>query len=966
PPLSLSLSSLLLLSQSNTDCTQYESRRRIRSLSVERLFTRVRYTDIRTPSCHPVILRFIPERSTVIYFCPECPIALAPGAQGQRNTLDIGKTRVCKMEHVLSLILWLVSIGVSDARVVSLSPGPLVRVEGQPVSLRCDVTAYEGPREQDFEWSMTPDSKTVQVISTFDPSFPDSSLKARVASGDLTVVRLADNSVELRIQKVRSSDSAVFSCSTPSTDSVFSGTYEAEVTLKVIADTLNVTAQTPKPVVPEGSDITLFCSISHRLTDPTYLSVAWSLNKTAVLSTDVLSFGPEGAVSTSSGYAQRYADGGLRLDIRRNALFGLVIAKVTQGDAGTYVCTGMEWTHEAGGNWKSIVGKTVSIGPVAVTPAAQSLSVQAQSNTTLNMDETLTLTCLVAVANLASVALEVSWLMNGRSVVSLDRDGVVVDGSTSVGLERAGPGDFRLLVRGVREANQGEYSCRVRVWISRGGAGGGWYQAAEKISNPVRVVVGQIEPNFIVTLKPSSTPMVTGDPAELACRVNNVTHLPVAGRLGVVWEYAPLPGLSGDRPTATPSKLPIGSLDAQGNLQPGLPYQDRLNSGAITLTRVEPDTFKLRFLRVQENDKGEYTCSVTAWSPSSQRGMDKLAQRISPAVPVQWESKRPTLTAVAKRVREAKGGGVTFEMSCTAMQENLQDPGYSVLVQTQEKVDGVTRTVMSLSPDSVVQHGAATEPKRWDSLILTKTGPTEFSFRLAGVQLSDRGFYWCDLTSWTKQPGQAWTKGANTQSNKLQINFQETGPQFSVAIHSDTNTLDPWETAKLDCTLSVSGASPKTEDLAYEVRWYQTPLRGDDESTLLASVDRFGLIRKRARNGSSDVSLERSDANTYTLNIHATADGDSGDYYCRATPWYLSASTGIWTQGAELTSTRVFLAVRFAVWDSLKLPLLYGTVASVCVGLLSILLGLVCAHCCCRNTTHTPRSRNKLMELEMD
>ncbi|XP_028972628.2 prostaglandin F2 receptor negative regulator [Esox lucius] len=870
------------------------------------------------------------------------------------------------MENVLSLILLFLSIGVSNARVVSVSPGPLLRVEGQPVSLRCDVTDYEGPREQDFEWTMTVASKTIPVISTFDPKYSDSSLSDRVTSGDLAVVRLGDSSVELKIQKVRSSDSATYTCSTPSTDSVITGNYKADVTLKVIADTLKVTTVTPEPIVPEGGDITLFCNISRQFTDPTYLSVTWSLNKTGVSSADILSFGPDGGVVTASSYAQRYAEGGLRLAVRGDGSFGLVITRVTQGDAGTYMCTGKEWTHEAGGRWKSILGKTVKMGAVAVTPTAQSLSVEARSNTTLNMDDTLTLTCLVAVANLASVALEVNWLMNGGSVVSLGRDGVVVDGSPLVGLERAGPGDFRLVVRGVRKANEGEYSCRVRAWISRGGPGGGWYQAAEKTSNPVQVLVTRIEPSFTMTVKLSSTPKVTGDPAELACLVSNITHLPAGGRLGVSWEYTPLPVPPGDRPTTTPNKLPIGSLDAQGNLKPELPYQDRLASGAITLTRVEPDTFKLRFLRVQESDKGEYSCSVTTWSPSTQGDMENSAQKISTAVPVQWDSKRPSLTAVAKRVREATAGGATFEMSCTVSQENLQDPGYSVLVQTQEKVDVVPRTVMSLSPDSVLQHGAGTDPKRRDSLVLTKTGPAEFNFRLAGVQLSDRGFYWCSLTSWTKQPGQAWTKAASAQSNKVQVNFQETGPSFSVAIHSDTTTLYPWETAKLDCALSVSGASPKTEDLAYEVRWYQTPLRGGDEGTLLASVDRFGLIRKQTRNGSSDVSLERSDAHTYALNIHATQDSDSGEYHCRATPWYVSASTGVWTQGAELTSDRLFLAVHFAMWDSLKLPLLYGAVASVSVGLFSLLLGLVCAHCCCRNTTHTPRSRNKLMDLEMD
>lgn len=29
-----------------------------------------------------------------------------------------------------------------------VSPGPLIRVEGQPVSIHCDVKEYGGPREQ--------------------------------------------------------------------------------------------------------------------------------------------------------------------------------------------------------------------------------------------------------------------------------------------------------------------------------------------------------------------------------------------------------------------------------------------------------------------------------------------------------------------------------------------------------------------------------------------------------------------------------------------------------------------------------------------------------------------------------------------------------------------------------------------------------------------------------------------------
>ncbi|XP_054479621.1 prostaglandin F2 receptor negative regulator-like [Anoplopoma fimbria] len=491
--------------------------------------------------------------------------------------------------------------------------------------------------------------------------------------------------------------------------------------------------------------------------------------------------------------------------------------------------------------------------------------------------------------------------------------------------------------------------------------------AAEKTSTPVTVKVVQTKPSFTVTLDAAANPQMTAEPTELACHVTNITHLPLGGRLGVSWEHTTLPGTGSDPHTSNP----IGSLDAHGNLLPGAMYSDRLKSGVMTLTRVQPDTFKLRFLRTQEIDMGQYVCSVSAWTVNSQGDMVNTAEYRSTQLAVRWDTKRPTLNVVAKRVREASVGGATFEMSCAVVTENLGEAGYSVLIQSQDSLAGTVRTIMTLSPDSVLQHGGATDPNRRDSLVLTKSGPAEFRFRLAGVQLSDRGFYWCDITAWTKQQaGQAWTKATSAESNKVKIDFEENGPNFAVAIQSDTTIVYPWETAKMECSLSVSGSSPKTgaqtDDLAYEVRWFFTRLRGGMTTTQVASVDRFGVVRKDARNSSSDVSVERKDTHTYLLNIHGTQDGDSGEYHCEATPWYLSASTGAWTQAGELTSSRVFLTVRFAVWDSLKLPLLYGVAASIGVGLFSLVLGLVCAHCCCRNTTHTPRSRNKLMDLEMD
>ena len=168
----------------------------------------------------------------------------------------------------------------------------------------------------------------------------------------------------------------------------------------------------------------------------------------------------------------------------------------------------------------------------------------------------------------------------------------------------------------------------------------------------------------------------------------------------------------------------------------------------------------------------------------------------------------PALNVVAKHIREASVGGATFEMSCTVDTENLVDVGYSVLVQSQDSLESNVRTIMTLSPDSVLQHGGATDPNRRctpasirtsthgrfsgvpfiltcphvclcplrESLVLTKSGPAEFRFRLVGVQLSDRGYYWCDITAWTKQqPGHAWTRATSAESNKVRVDFQENG-----------------------------------------------------------------------------------------------------------------------------------------------------------------------------------------------
>uniref|UniRef100_A0AAV2LB91 Ig-like domain-containing protein n=1 Tax=Knipowitschia caucasica TaxID=637954 RepID=A0AAV2LB91_KNICA len=272
---------------------------------------------------------------------------------------------------LISLLFGISLLGGVYSRIVSVPVGPLIRVEGQPISIRCDVTDYGGPDEQDFEWVMTraqTDSQ-IKIISTFDNSYSHASLTRRVASGEISMNRLKDNEVELKISDVKQIDSGFYTCQTPSTDSEIRGNYEARVQLIVIPNTLKVSPTAPSPLVSESGDIVLSCNVTRELTQPTYLSVTWSIRKSKTLETEeILSFGPQGEVTTGPKYTRRYSDGSVRLVPGRNGVFELVIAKVTTSDDGTYGCTGTEWAHESSGQWLQIVESTKEMGPVAVTP----------------------------------------------------------------------------------------------------------------------------------------------------------------------------------------------------------------------------------------------------------------------------------------------------------------------------------------------------------------------------------------------------------------------------------------------------------------------------------------------------------------------------------------------------------------------------------------------------------------------
>lgn len=119
-------------------------------------------------------------------------------------------------------------------RQVTVQKGPLYRTEGSHITLWCKVSGYQGPSEQNFQWSIylpSAPEREVQIVSTMDPSFPYAIYTQRVRNREIYVERAQGDSVLLHITELQDRDAGEYECHTPNTDERYFGSYSAKMDL---------------------------------------------------------------------------------------------------------------------------------------------------------------------------------------------------------------------------------------------------------------------------------------------------------------------------------------------------------------------------------------------------------------------------------------------------------------------------------------------------------------------------------------------------------------------------------------------------------------------------------------------------------------------------------------------------------------------------------------------------------------
>ncbi|KAM5125989.1 LOW QUALITY PROTEIN: immunoglobulin superfamily member 8, partial [Mantella aurantiaca] len=560
-------------------------------------------------------------------------------------------------------------------REVRVQEGPLYRVVDNGVSIGCNVSGYEGPPTQNFEWFMyrpsAPDI-SISIASTKDPNFPYAVYSPRVQRGDIFIQRLTGDSAHLHIKQLRHDDEGVYECYTPTTDSAYLGSYSAKVALKVIPDTLQVyakmaakgrvSASSPLQLsLVEGRELHLSCMASEDSAQHTHLSVTFGVSDPGApvgrgTLRDIISIGRDFTVEPSNEhevYTERYRNGEIRLEKIYNSTYQMVITRLRPQDTGTYHCTASQWILDPDRTWQRITEKRSMLALLSVQPIDSLMKVlvfprelRVQSGGLVELFCNVSL----ALAPPPDMALSLDWLVTsspespGQLVASVSPEGVVSlgeryaggdTGTRHISLEKISPNAFRLRIYSAQPGDTGAYSCRARAWVSYSGPrlGEGSYpgpRLGEGSYPGPRLGEGSY-PGPRLEEVSSQESQTSTDPNLQPVTPLSYFSLSVHSFLHSVTLYrGDTAVLLCNVTVETPQPVHVavswwvelagekpnermGRLLASVNRQGVSEAGSRLSGEELSTDKVGAQCYRLRLHNINMEDEGLYHCAVTAW-----------------------------------------------------------------------------------------------------------------------------------------------------------------------------------------------------------------------------------------------------------------------------------------------------------------------------------------------------------------
>ncbi|NXB80798.1 IGSF2 protein, partial [Donacobius atricapilla] len=781
-------------------------------------------------------------------------------------------------------------------RVVTVQEGPLYRTEGSHVTLWCEVSGYQGPAEQNFQWSIylpSAPEREVQIVSTVDPSFPYAIYTQRVRSRGIFVERLQGDSVLLHITELQERDAGQYECHTPNTDERYFGSYSAKTNLSVIPDTLSASMAPQALSLMEGDVVELTCEVSKSTAQHTHLSVGWYLLRGAGehRAEEILTLSKDFILKPGPSYEQRFLEGHVQLNKVGNTTYKLIIGGVKPSDQGQLYCEAAEWIEDPDKTWKDISRKQTERTLLAVMSQGRDLSVDitAAAERSLSEGDTLQLNCVVGVPESGSRHFQVIWLLNGMEVARIDPHGVFTWEAEYE--ERAKLGQLRafkpsntvyvLTISEVGLKDKGTYQCSVSEMKTPGDL----HSIQTNVSSGIQVNVKPVGYHLRLSVS-TSTPRVTaGDPLILQCQVHGAT-----GPVSLRWWHLP--------PQPPGRRVLVATMEQDGTLGLGSTYQDGETRGSLRLEKESSGTFTLVIpSTLGEDDGGQYRCEATQWSRGRNwTGKGEAAVTVSSMAGLGLHA---TLRSRIPTVRY----GQSFELFCQVNANySLEEVPASVRWLFQPSLPtSLLQELVRVFPSGTVVWGTA-QPHFQGKAQLTKAG-TSFRLRIHSALPADEGTYQCEVEVWRRNILPLGQPAANTSSNAVEIKVVLPESKLQVATKDSSVELASGNAA-IECRI-VSAQN----NSQFAVTWYFLPSLANTTPLQIVRASYNSILEYGSEFSSpaqkSRFLSQRVSSNTFQLQILSADPRDQGRYYCVVEEWLWLVDG--WYKLGEGTSGRTTL-----------------------------------------------------------
>ncbi|XP_065718774.1 immunoglobulin superfamily member 3 isoform X2 [Patagioenas fasciata] len=793
-------------------------------------------------------------------------------------------------------------------RQVTVQEGPLYRTEGSHITLWCKVSGYQGPAEQNFQWSIylpSAPEREVQIVSTVDPSFPYAIYTQRVRSRGIYVERVQGDAVLLHITELQDRDAGEYECHTPNTDERYFGSYSAKMNLVVIPDSLRVTAVPQTLNKVERDSLELKCEVSKSTAQHSHVSIAWYRQRGSEAPVEIISLSRDFVLRAGSAYAQRQATGDVRLDKVGETTSKLTIYNLHPSDQGEFYCEAAEWIQDPDKSWYAMTRKRSQGAIVNVQATDKEFSVRLETEKrTYIVGEPVEFRCILEAQNVPDRYFSISWAFNSSLIASLGPNAVPVlnnefaqrEAQGQLKVAKESDNVFVLKIYRLRLEDSGKYNCRVTEREKT--VTGDFIDKESKRPKNIPITVLPLKAGFAVTAI-SRTPGVTyNESFDLQCIIK--PHYPSWVPVSVTWRF---------QPAGSTEFHDLVTFTRDGGVQWGDRY-----AGFRTRTAIEKaessNNVRLSISRASDTEAGKYQCVAELWRKNYNSSWTRLADRASnlleirvlrPVTKLQVSKSKRSITLVENR---------PIPLNCSVKSQTSPDSHFAVLWYVHKPSDADGKLILKTTHSSAFEYGTYAEEEGLRGRLQFERSASGglFSLTVQRAEVRDSGSYYCHVEEWLLSPNHAWYKLAEEVSGRTEVTVKQPDNRLQVnQTHKNITVLEnQWVT--LECLVS-SRTSPSSQ---LAVEWYVWR-PGHPEKEAVARLSRQNILRYgdmvTLGNLQSRLHLESPSLGLYLLSIQNATVRDSGAYNCRVEEWLLDPSDR-WYKRAEDISGLITLTVK--------------------------------------------------------